>query len=46
MRIPKEPVDRQQFYMDLIDKCMVSQSERMSVYSNAALLLPLWFRHG
>ena len=33
MRIPKEPVDRQQFYMDLIDKCMVSQSERMSVYA-------------
>ena len=33
MRLPKDPVDRQQFYMDMIDRCMVSQSERMSVYS-------------
>ena len=33
MRLPKEPVDRQQFYMDMIDRCMVSQSERMSVYT-------------
>ena len=33
MRLPKDPVDRQQFYMDMIDRCMVSQSERMSVYT-------------
>ena len=33
MRLPKDPVDRQQFYMDMLERCMVSQSERMSVYS-------------
>ena len=33
MRIPKEPVDREQFYMDMMDKCMVSQNERMATYT-------------
>jgi hypothetical protein len=33
MRIPKDPVDRQQFYIEMMEKCMVSQSERMSVYT-------------
>ena len=33
MRIPSDPVERNEFYQELIDKCLVSQSERMSVYT-------------
>ena len=33
MRIPKEPLDREQFYLDMMDKCMVSQNERMATYT-------------
>ena len=32
MRIPKNPVDRERFYLDLIEKCMVSREERKADY--------------
>ena len=34
MRIPKNPVDRERFYLDLIDKCMVSREERKADYGS------------
>ena len=42
MRIPKEPVDRQAFYSDLLQKCLVSQNERMANYST----LRSYYLHG
>ena len=33
MRIPKEPLQRQEFYIDIMEKCLVSQAERSSMYS-------------
>lgn len=34
MRIPSNPVDREFFYLDLIQKCEVSKSERKADYSS------------
>jgi hypothetical protein len=34
MRIPKEPLEREFFLKDLIDKCMVSRDERIGDYSS------------
>ena len=34
MRIPKEPVAREQFYLDLIEKCLVSREQRKVDYSS------------
>lgn len=33
MRIPSDPLDRQAFFMDMLQKCLVSQNERKGVYS-------------
>jgi hypothetical protein len=33
MRIPKEPLQRQEFYIDVMQKCLVSQAERSAMYS-------------
>ena len=33
MRIPSDPLHREQFYLDLIDKCFVSLEERKSDYA-------------
>ena len=33
MRIPKEPLLRQDFYNDILQKCLVSQNERAATYS-------------
>jgi hypothetical protein len=33
MRIPESPVDRQAFYVDIMQKCLVSQGERQAQYS-------------
>ena len=33
MRIPSEPLMREQFYADLIQKCLVSREERKADYS-------------
>ncbi len=33
MRIPKEPLQRQDFYIDIMQKCLVSQAERSAMYS-------------
>jgi hypothetical protein len=42
MRIPTEPLDRQAFYFDLLQKCLVSQIERMANYST----LRSYYLHG
>ncbi len=34
MRIPKEPVAREQFYLDLIEKCLVSREQRKVDYAS------------
>jgi len=34
MRIPKEPVARENFYLDLIEKCLVSREQRKVDYSS------------
>jgi hypothetical protein len=34
MRIPKEPIAREQFYLDLIEKCLVSREQRKVDYSS------------
>ena len=34
MRIPKEPVAREQFYLELIEKCLVSREQRKVDYSS------------
>lgn len=34
MRIPKNPVDREIFYLDLIQKCLVSREERKVDYAS------------
>jgi hypothetical protein len=34
MRIPKNPVDRELFYLDLIQKCLVSREERKVDYAS------------
>jgi len=34
MRIPKNPVDRELFYLDLIEKCLVSREERKVDYAS------------
>ena len=34
MRIPENPVDRQAFYVDIMQKCLVSQNERQAQYSS------------
>ena len=33
MRIPTDPVSRQDFYIDMMEKCLVSQNERTAMYS-------------
>jgi hypothetical protein len=33
MRIPENPIDRQAFYIDIMNKCLVSQGERQAQYS-------------
>ena len=33
MRIPTEPLARQEFYIDMMQKCLVSQNERTAMYS-------------
>ncbi len=33
MRIPSEPLQREQFYLDLIGKCLISRQERKSDYA-------------
>lgn len=33
MRIPSEPLQRQQFYLELIEKCLVSKGERKADYA-------------
>jgi len=42
MRIPTNPADREDFYLDLIQKCMVSREERRSDYSS----LRSWYLFG
>lgn len=42
MRIPTNPLEREFFYKDLIDKCMVSKDERTGDYSS----LRSWFLFG
>ena len=34
MRIPKEPIAREQFYLDLIEKCLVSREQRKVDYAS------------
>jgi len=34
MRIPKNPIDRERFYLDLIQKCLVSREERKPTYGS------------
>ncbi len=33
MRIPSEPLQREQFYLDLIGKCLISREERKADYA-------------
>ena len=42
MRIPTNPVDRELFYLELIEKCKVSQEERKADYSS----LRSWYLFG
>ena len=42
MRIPKEPVAREQFYLDLIEKCLVSREQRKVDYAS----LRSWYLFG
>jgi len=42
MRIPTNPADREDFYLDLIQKCMVSREERRADYSS----LRSWYLFG
>ena len=42
MRIPTSPVDRELFYLELIEKCKVSQQERKADYSS----LRSWYLFG
>jgi len=42
MRIPKEPLEREFFLKDLIDKCLVSRDERIGDYSS----LRSWYLFG
>jgi hypothetical protein len=42
MRIPTEPLDREFFYLDLIQKCLVSREERKADYSS----LRSWYLFG
>ena len=42
MRIPKDPVDRHRFYLDLIEKCLVSREQRKVDYSS----LRSWYLFG
>ena len=42
MRIPKEPIARHQFYLDLIQKCLVSREERKVDYGS----LRSWYLFG
>ena len=42
MRIPADPVDREMFYLDLIEKCKVSIEERKADYSS----LRSWYLFG
>ena len=42
MIIPKNPVDREFFYLDLIEKCLVSREERRGDYAS----LRSWFLFG
>ncbi len=42
MRIPKNPVDRELFYLDLIQKCLVSREERKVDYAS----LRSWYLFG
>jgi hypothetical protein len=42
MRIPSDEIEREQFYRDLIEKCMVSLAERKGDYSS----LRSWFLFG
>jgi hypothetical protein len=42
MRIPSDPVDREIFYLDLIQKCLVSREERKADYAS----LRSWYLFG
>jgi len=42
MRIPTEPLDREFFYLDLIQKCLVSREERKADYAS----LRSWYLFG
>ena len=42
MRIPTEPLDREYFYLDLIQKCLVSREERKPDYAS----LRSWYLFG
>ena len=42
MRIPKNELDREEFYLDLIRKCLVSREERKTDYQN----LRSWYLFG
>jgi len=42
MRIPKEPLQRELFYLDLIQKCLVSREERRPDYAS----LRSWYLFG
>ena len=42
MRIPADPVDREMFYLELIEKCKISMQERKTDYSS----LRSWYLFG
>ena len=42
MRIPTEPLDREYFYLDLIQKCLVSREDRNPDYAS----LRSWYLFG
>lgn len=42
MKIPSNPVDRQEFYNDLVEKCLVSREERRADYTS----LRSWYLFG
>lgn len=42
MRIPTDPVDRESFYLQLVEKCLVSREERKADYSS----LRSWYLFG
>jgi len=42
MRIPANPIDRHRFYLELIEKCLVSREQRKVDYSS----LRSWYLFG